>query len=82
MMDSSSKDPRYEKFRRMLAAYRRKKQVTQTQLAKRLGRPQSFVSKYENGQRRLDLVEFLDVMAALEMSPCDFIEALLTEEDP
>ncbi len=39
--------------------------LTQTELGEKLGRPQSYVSKYENGERRLDVVEFLEVMRAL-----------------
>ncbi len=39
--------------------------LTQTELAEKLDRPQSYVSKYENGERRLDVVEFLEVMRAL-----------------
>ncbi len=39
--------------------------LTQTELAEKLGRPQSYVSKYEIGERRLDVVEFLEVMRAL-----------------
>ncbi|UQS68193.1 hypothetical protein [Mesorhizobium sp. B283B1A] len=32
-------------------------------MAEQLGRPQSFVAKYEGGERRLDVIEFLDVRA-------------------
>lgn len=39
--------------------------MTQAELARRLKRPQSFVSKYENGERRLDIVEFLHVARAI-----------------
>jgi transcriptional regulator with XRE-family HTH domain len=39
--------------------------LTQAEVAKRLGKPQSYVSKYETGERRLDVVEFLDVAAAV-----------------
>ena len=39
--------------------------LTQARVAERLNRPQSFVSKYENGERRLDVIEFLEVVAAL-----------------
>ena len=35
-------------------------------MASELGRPQSYVSKYENGERRLDVVEFLEAMRALD----------------
>jgi transcriptional regulator with XRE-family HTH domain len=38
-------------------------------VAQRLGKPQSYVSKYENGERRLDVIEFLDVMMALNANP-------------
>jgi DNA-binding XRE family transcriptional regulator len=44
-------------FRELLKELRRTQNVTQVQLARRLGRPQSYVSKFENGDRRLDFVE-------------------------
>lgn len=49
----------------LLREYRDKAGIRQVDLAERLGRPQSFVSKYEAGQRRLDLVELRDICAAL-----------------
>jgi transcriptional regulator with XRE-family HTH domain len=50
--------------------------MTQVQLANKLRRPQSFVSKYENGERRLDVVEFLEIMKALSASPERFLRAI------
>ena len=44
----------------------------QTDLAKRLGKPQSFVSKYESGERRLDLAELWEVCRAMGVSLQDF----------
>jgi len=79
-MTSSISDPKYEKFQKLLVEYRSKQGITQTQLAERLGRPQSFVSKYENGERRLDLIEFLEITAALEVDPFNFIQELLGEK--
>jgi hypothetical protein len=38
-------------------------------LAAALGKPQSFVSAYESGQRRVDLLEFLAIVAALKADP-------------
>lgn len=43
--------------------------LTQQQLATLLGKPQSFVAKYESGERRLDLVEFIAIARALEFEP-------------
>ena len=52
--------------------------MTQMDLAQRLQRPQSFVSKYELAERRLDVVELLEVCAALGADPHQIIEDLLT----
>jgi transcriptional regulator with XRE-family HTH domain len=49
-----------------LAALRNRQGVTQSVLAAGLRKPQSFVSSYEHGQRRLDILEFLHVIEALE----------------
>ncbi|WP_137669231.1 helix-turn-helix domain-containing protein [Sphaerospermopsis reniformis] len=43
-----------------------------------LKRPQSYVSKYERGERRLDVIEFLELAQVLEIDPLTFIENLLT----
>jgi transcriptional regulator with XRE-family HTH domain len=43
--------------------------VTQAELAKLVGRPQSFVSKYESGERRLDVAEFVGVARVLGADP-------------
>lgn len=48
-----------------LAEARQEAGMTQQQLADKLGRPQSFVSKVENGDRRLDVIEFLDICRLL-----------------
>lgn len=50
--------------------------MTQVELSKRLRKPQSFVSKYERGERRLDVVEFLEVADALGADPHKLIHAI------
>lgn len=50
-----------------LVEARKKTELTQEQLAKRLGRPQSFVAKYEGGERRLDVVELLEIAQAIDL---------------
>lgn len=47
--------------------------LLQSALAERLGRPQSFVSKYESGERRLDLIELREVCQAMGISLENFI---------
>ncbi len=59
----------YEHFQKALADARHAKNLTQADVAARLGKPQSYVSKYESGERRLDVVEFLGVCEALSTSP-------------
>lgn len=54
-----------------LAAARRQTSVTQQELAGRLGKPQSFVSEYERGQRRVDVLEFLVISQTLGINPLD-----------
>ena len=59
-----------------LAELRRHRQLTQVELAERLNEPQSFVSKYESGERRLDVLELREVCAALGISLTDFVGRL------
>ena len=53
--------------------------LTQAELAARLNRPQSFVAKYESGERRLDVVEFIEVAAAIGFDPAEFVKALSSQ---
>ena len=67
-------DPKYQVFRQMLLDARKEKGLQQVEVAERLGKTQSFVSKYERGERRLDFCEFIEVATALEIDPARFIE--------
>lgn len=60
-------EERYKRLIEALAEARRNAGVTQAELAVRLGRRQQFVSKYESGERRLDVVEFADICRALNL---------------
>jgi len=55
----------YASVREALIALRKDAGVTQVELARRLGKPQQFVSRYELGIRRIDLVEFCVIARAL-----------------
>lgn len=61
---------KYRFFLSLLIEGRKHAGITQDALARRLGRPQSFVSKFENGERRLDAVEFLVICKQLGIDPC------------
>jgi transcriptional regulator with XRE-family HTH domain len=64
-----------EKLQRLLTETRGVAGLTQMALAKKLKRPQSFVSKYESGERRLDLVELQEICKALGISLVDFVKS-------
>ena len=66
----------YESFRLLLVEARNSAGFTQIDLARKLARPQSFVSKYERGERRLDVIEFLEVANAIGIDPPHFIRKL------
>jgi transcriptional regulator with XRE-family HTH domain len=68
-MAKSLHTPEYEFFRCLLVSAREAAGLTQAEVAARLGHPQSFVAKYEGGERRLDVVEFIQVCEALGVNP-------------
>lgn len=53
--------------------------VTQETLAERLGKPQSFVSKIERCERRLDIGEFIDWSLALGLEPEEMLKVIRDE---
>lgn len=61
---------------KLLRASREQAGLRQEDVAERLGRPQSFVSKYESGERSLDVLELYDVCVALGISLSDFVVSL------
>ena len=60
---------RHDLLTGMLVEARKKKGLSQADLAKRLGKQQTYVSKYERGVRRLDVIEFLHIADVLRASP-------------
>ena len=51
----------YKAFLRKLKKARKKTGLTQVEIAKKLGKPQSFISKIESGERRLDVIELKQI---------------------
>lgn len=58
-----------------LIAERKRLGMTQVQLASKLGRPQSFVSKTESRERRLDIVEFFHICRAMGKDGVEVLQA-------
>gem|GEM_PF-1129818 len=68
---------RYRLLLSILISLREQKGLSQNQLAVKLKKPQSFVSKYERGERRLDVVELLDITRVLQADPHEIIDKLV-----
>jgi transcriptional regulator with XRE-family HTH domain len=60
-------DAEHRRLCALLRSYRDRAGIRQIDVAERLGVPQSFVSKYESGERRLDLIELGKVCQALDI---------------
>jgi transcriptional regulator with XRE-family HTH domain len=72
-MGTSIHSRRHQLFREMLVEERKRKSLTQTEVADRLQRPQSFVSKYEIGERELSVLDYLDIAGAIGFDPAAFV---------
>jgi hypothetical protein len=67
---------RYQRFLTLLIGVRERQGLSQHQLVKKLKKPQSYVSKYERAERRLDVIEFLDLSYILEVDACKLIRKI------
>lgn len=73
-MPNSMHTQKYQIFRDMLVDARLKTGLTQVQVAEKIDQPQSYVSKYERGERRLDFTEFVELAIIFEINISAFIE--------
>lgn len=64
----------YTIFRDLLTQAREDIGMTQVQVATKLGKPQSYVSKYESGDRRLDVTEFVQIADILSLDISGFLD--------
>jgi len=65
-----------EIFLFLLKEIRQKNGITQVELAQKLGVPQSFVSKYESGERQLDILELRQICQLIGVSFDNFVHQL------
>ena len=75
-MTKSAFSRQYTQLRRALTAGRKARLLSQAALASKLGRPQSFVSKYERGERRLDALELVQVANVLDLDVAALLKQL------
>ncbi len=78
----SLRSPEHVMFRSLLVAARKKAGFTQVMLAKRLKRSQSFVSKYETGERRLDVIELIFISHILEFDAVGMVKEIAAQYKP
>jgi len=74
-VDKSIQSPRHQALATLLREYREASGLSQCDLAAIIDEPQSFVSKFEGGVRRLDLVELEQVTHAFGVRLIDFVQA-------
>lgn len=80
-MSRSLSSDRHKRLIELLIQYREKAGLKQSEVAQRLGRHQPFISNIESGQRRVDVVELLEIAEAIGFDPNDIIRALERERD-
>jgi len=80
-MRDTLRSPRQIVLRTELRALRERQRLTQAEVARRLQKPQSFVSKYEKGERRLSVIEFIDVVRALGGEPAAVLRRFIPAID-
>ena len=80
-MRDTLRSPRQIVLRTELRALRERNRLSQVTVARRLGKHQSFVSKYEKGERRLSVIEFIDVVRALGGEPAAVLRRFIPAID-
>jgi transcriptional regulator with XRE-family HTH domain len=76
-MSKSLHTDEQERLQRMLREARLSAGKTQEGLASELAKPQSFVAKYERGERRLDVVELITILRAVDTDPAECVSRLI-----
>jgi transcriptional regulator with XRE-family HTH domain len=79
-MQKSLKSAEYGRLIEVLVAARHEAGIRQHALATKLRKPQSFVAKYEGGERRIDVIEFIAIARALGADPLKLFREFLAEK--
>lgn len=79
-MTKSTYTDNYTKLIKQLVDCRKTQGMTQAELSACMGKPQSFIAKIENRERRLDLIEFIELCKHMKVNPILIIESLIVDE--
>jgi transcriptional regulator with XRE-family HTH domain len=71
---------RYQRLIQRLVESRKRQGIRQRELSRRIGQYITFVSKYETLERRLDIIEFVDVCEALGENPVTLLKLLMSDK--
>lgn len=78
-MTKSTYTDNYAKLIKQLVDCRKRQKMTQTELSAYMGKPQSFIAKVENKERRLDVIEFLELCKHMKIDPLPIVASLIIE---
>ena len=81
-MRKTLKSLEYDRLIDLLVAARHASGIRQQKLAAKLGKPQSFIAKYEGGERRIDVIEFIAIARALDADPIGLFREFVAGETP
>lgn len=76
-MDKSPYSSASIALRELLKEKRLERGINQADISIILNRPQSFVSKYENGERKIDLIDFVFICKAMNIDPKLILEEFI-----
>jgi transcriptional regulator with XRE-family HTH domain len=76
-MSETLGSPKHEALRRFVIEKRKKAKLRQVDVARRLGRYQSYITNIETGQRRIDVVELVELAKAIGFDPREAIKAIV-----
>lgn len=65
-----------ERLRKKLRDARKRASLTQVEVAALLGRPQSYIAKIENGERRIDFIETIQLCKVVGLDPLQLVDML------
>jgi transcriptional regulator with XRE-family HTH domain len=80
-MAGSTHNDNYKALLAILREVRQYAAMTQEELGKKLGNTQTFVSKMERGERRIDVVEFVEICSASDADPVEVLRAYLVRRN-